>query len=96
MRANPLICLEVDEISGYCVWTSVVVFGRYEELGEEGEAASARDKAQELLAKRAMWWQPAYVAITPGEDSKALIPTFYRIHIDRVSGHQARPDPEAD
>jgi len=32
LRANPLACVEVDEIVNPQEWTSVVVFGRYEEL----------------------------------------------------------------
>ena len=32
MRANPLVCVELDEIAGDTQWVSVVVFGRYEEL----------------------------------------------------------------
>ena len=32
MRANPLMCLEVDEVVGQNQWMSIIVFGRYEEL----------------------------------------------------------------
>jgi uncharacterized protein len=32
MRANPLVCVEVDEIVTYDQWVSVIVSGRYEEL----------------------------------------------------------------
>src|SRR5277367_3412532 len=32
MRANPLVCVEVDEIVAYDQWVSVIVSGRYEEL----------------------------------------------------------------
>jgi hypothetical protein len=32
MRANPLVCVEVDEVSSRTEWVSVVAFGRYEEL----------------------------------------------------------------
>ena len=32
MRENPLVCLEIDEVITHAHWTSVVVFGRYEEL----------------------------------------------------------------
>jgi len=37
MRANPSVCVEVDEIEGMDKWMSVVVFGRYEELPNEPE-----------------------------------------------------------
>jgi uncharacterized protein len=32
MRANPLVCVEVDKVANPDQWISVVVFGRYEEL----------------------------------------------------------------
>ena len=32
MRANPLVCVEVDEVAAYDRWVSVIAFGRYEEL----------------------------------------------------------------
>ena len=32
MRANPLVCVEVDEIAAYDQWVSVITTGRYEEL----------------------------------------------------------------
>ena len=32
MRANPLVCVEVDEVLSHFRWSSVVVVGRYENL----------------------------------------------------------------
>jgi nitroimidazol reductase NimA-like FMN-containing flavoprotein (pyridoxamine 5'-phosphate oxidase superfamily) len=32
MRANPLVCVEFDEVVSDTQWVSVIVFGRYEEL----------------------------------------------------------------
>jgi len=34
MRANPLVCVEVDEIAAYDDWVSVIAQGRYEELSQ--------------------------------------------------------------
>jgi len=34
MRANPLVCVEVDEVAAYDQWVSIIAFGRYEELPE--------------------------------------------------------------
>ena len=48
MRANPLVCVEVDEVAAHDRWVSVIVFGRYEELPETlgGDDAVVRaDKA---------------------------------------------------
>ena len=32
MRQNPLVCLEIDDVKSHGQWSSVVVFGSYEEL----------------------------------------------------------------
>jgi hypothetical protein len=96
MRANPLVCVEIDDVESQSQWISVVVFGRYEELPDTPDNEAARLHTHELLQKRAMWWQPAYVAGTHGDLASPLIPVFYRIHIARMTGH--RPDsiePEA-
>jgi hypothetical protein len=90
MRSNPLVCLEVDERTSHYEWMSVVVSGRYEELPDTPEFGYARVHAQEVLQQRAMWWQPAYVAT---EHREQLIPIFYRIHVRRMTGRRATPDP---
>jgi uncharacterized protein len=41
MRSNPLVCVELDEMDGHDQWTSVIVFGRYEELPETFETKQA-------------------------------------------------------
>jgi len=41
MRANPLVCVEVDEIVAYDQWVSVIAFGRCEELSETSSSDSA-------------------------------------------------------
>jgi nitroimidazol reductase NimA-like FMN-containing flavoprotein (pyridoxamine 5'-phosphate oxidase superfamily) len=42
MRSNPLVCLEIDERTSHYQWTSVIVFGRYEELPEAPGYEDAR------------------------------------------------------
>ncbi len=61
MRANPLVCVEVDEVVSLQQWVSVVVFGRYEELLDAPEWQGAREFAYKVLQQSAMWWEPAYV-----------------------------------
>ena len=52
MRANPLVCIEVDELTSREEWMSVIVFGRYEELPDLPEHRHAREQALELLQRR--------------------------------------------
>jgi nitroimidazol reductase NimA-like FMN-containing flavoprotein (pyridoxamine 5'-phosphate oxidase superfamily) len=92
MRANPRVCLEIDELISQDEWTSVIVFGRYEELPDTPENEVARAQALELLQRRAMWWEPAYVSASHREKPHSTTPISYRIHIDRITGHRATPD----
>src|SRR5271157_1584272 len=92
MRANPRVCVEVDELTSHFQWMSVVVFGHYEEFPDTPEYKPERNRAHELLAQYAMWWQPGYVASAAHDAADLLIPIFYRIHIDRVTGHRAVPN----
>jgi uncharacterized protein len=95
MRANPLVCVEADEVASPEEWASVVVFGRYEELPDTPEWQSARTVAHTLLKRSAVWWEPAYVKTLLHGTPRPLVPVFYRIHIVRITGHSATPEPGA-
>jgi nitroimidazol reductase NimA-like FMN-containing flavoprotein (pyridoxamine 5'-phosphate oxidase superfamily) len=45
MQSNPFVCLEVDEIKSPHDWSSVVVFGRYEELLDTPQLRPVRELA---------------------------------------------------
>jgi hypothetical protein len=92
MRANPLVCVEIDDVKSQNQWTSVLVSGSYEELPDTPEYEATRAHAHALLQRRAMWWEPACVAVAHRDYPKSLTPIFYRIHIDRMTGHRASPD----
>ena len=92
MRSNPLVCLEVDDVKSASDWTSVVVFGHYQELPDTSENEIARRHAHELLTKRAMWWEPASVAVAHPDDHHSFNPIYYRIYIDQLTGRQGVPD----
>jgi nitroimidazol reductase NimA-like FMN-containing flavoprotein (pyridoxamine 5'-phosphate oxidase superfamily) len=93
MRANPLVCVEADEITNHYHWMSVVVRGRYEELLDTPEWKVERELAYALLQRRNMWWEPACVREVHRAAVEQVIPMYYRIHIDQVTGRRARPDP---
>lgn len=96
MRENPLVCVEADRVIDHLRWTSVVVFGKYQELRDKFSSPGLREYALELLQHRTMWWQPA-VAITRDSESAGTAPhIFYRIRIDEISGHRAGPDALAE
>ena len=92
MRSNPLVCFEMDEVISENEWTSIIVFGRFEELSETPEHESSRSVALELLQRRPMWWEPAYMAQRHRDQPHSLTPIFYRIHVDKITGHRATED----
>ncbi len=122
MRANPLVCILVDDVTAHDEWVSVIAFGRYEELPEvptqgdqakladhqvfqagryAGSETSARDdpraQAHQVLGGQAMWWEPACTVGAARAHRGAPGPftaLYYRVRLDRVSGHRATPDPQ--
>ena len=85
MRANPLVCLEVDDAKGPDDWRSVVVSGRYRELSERTEIV----RVIELLQARVMWWEPGVARVQQGNVQASSKPVFYGISVDRVTGRVA-------
>jgi nitroimidazol reductase NimA-like FMN-containing flavoprotein (pyridoxamine 5'-phosphate oxidase superfamily) len=125
MRANPLVCVEVDEVAANDQWVSVIAFGRYEELpgtpgcddlrrpalelpqpagngpwiGEAtpqtGGCDDERRLAWQVLKALPDWWQPAstvWASRAHRNPAEPLTPVYYRIRIDRVTGHEAIRD----
>lgn len=91
MRSNPLVCVELDEVEANDRWTSVVLFGRYEELPDNSELGAERLHAYELLREFAGWWETACASRSQHNPVQLLAPVFYRIHIDSISGRRAKP-----
>ena len=130
MRANPQVCVEVDEIAADDRWVSVIAFGRYEELPETSVSDAGRPRAPErprnvtelmpawsvdrrhrrcdderqdgkreqawqVFQSHPMWWEPglsAWAARAHRDQAKPFASVYYRIRIDRVTGHEATPD----
>jgi nitroimidazol reductase NimA-like FMN-containing flavoprotein (pyridoxamine 5'-phosphate oxidase superfamily) len=93
MRANPLVCVEADEVVNSQEWMSVIVFGCYEELPDTPERQSEREFAWELLQQYAMWWEPGLAKTILHGTERPLVPVFYRIHAVRITGHRATGEP---
>jgi nitroimidazol reductase NimA-like FMN-containing flavoprotein (pyridoxamine 5'-phosphate oxidase superfamily) len=86
MRANPKVCMEVDDIVDQFHWTTVVVLGRYEELPPGPDHEAARRRAQELFQKRPEWWLPGSAKLIAKEHHT---PVVFRISVGRLSGRRA-------
>jgi uncharacterized protein len=95
MRANPKVCIEVDDVSSHFSWVSVIINGRYEELLDTPEHNAERQHAYTLLEKRTLWWQTAQAA-RELRTTHPFPPIFYCIRVDVMSGHRATPDDPAE
>jgi nitroimidazol reductase NimA-like FMN-containing flavoprotein (pyridoxamine 5'-phosphate oxidase superfamily) len=93
MRANPKVCLEVEEVN-QSDWVTVIANGRYEELASprnDEDIAHAR----KLLEKRPQWWLNALAERRIQETDMAIKPLFFRILIDSVTGLRGEAESEA-
>jgi uncharacterized protein len=86
MRANPRVCLTVDEITDKNHWTTVVLNGAYEEVADSDHPGEAQTRAQQLLQQRKEWWLPAMAKHLPEAPRKVLV---FQIRIDRMTGRRS-------
>ena len=92
MRANPRVCVEVDELVSPQKWETVIVLGRYEELRDTPESAAERTHAYALLQRRPAWWEPGFVKTKTPDGERPLECLYLRIQIDRIDGHRGVPN----
>lgn len=88
MRANPRVCVEIDDIAHSRNWESVIATGHYEELLDTPECKPQRDRAWSLLQAQPNWWQPGYVKTVISGVERPLVPIFFRIRLEDVTGHR--------
>jgi nitroimidazol reductase NimA-like FMN-containing flavoprotein (pyridoxamine 5'-phosphate oxidase superfamily) len=91
MRENPLVCVELDELTSDRQWVSVIVYGRYEELSETPEYADSRQLAEQLFQRHPAWWEPASVPLVQHEMRSPIV---YRIRIGWMTGRRTTPAAE--
>ena len=91
MRGNPLVCVEVDEVASSQQWISVVIYGCYEELPDNPEYQAKRQLAWSLLQRQPVWWEPGYVKTILAGTERPLVPLYFRIRVERITGHRGRP-----
>ena len=94
MRANPLVCVQADEIRSLLEWKSVIVLGHYEELPDDEAHRKTRSHALTLLSQRSRWWQGAYATDRLRGHSEEPMPVVFCVKIVEITGHRAEPDSE--
>jgi uncharacterized protein len=88
MRANPKVCVQVDELKGQSDWASVIVNGEYQEL-EEPRHTDERNHARKLLEKRHHWWLNAMAERRIQMRDQEIAPLFFRIRVESITGLRA-------
>jgi uncharacterized protein len=86
MRANPRVCLTVDEITDKNHWTTVVLNGLYEEIGDVDDSDEARTRSQQLFQQRKEWWLPAMAKHSPDHPRKVVV---FQIRISGMTGRRS-------
>ena len=69
--------------------------GRDDEGCDDEGCDDERERAWQFLQTHPMWWEPgltAWAARAHRNSAKAFIPVYYRIRIDRITGHEATSD----
>jgi len=89
LRANPNVCLQVDEFSGERQWKSVLVFGRYQELSPEGQWRRECMHAWSLLEARPNWWEPGGLKPAPQGVAASSPHVFFCVDIEGMTGRAA-------
>ncbi len=87
MRANPKVCVEIDEISDRLHWASVVIIGRYHEILDSPEHVEEHNHARQILASRSLWWEPGF-AFRRLKTKDRLVTVYYTIKIDSMTGYR--------
>lgn len=89
MRRNPKVCVEVEDVADRFHWTTLVIFGRYDEILDSDEHRNRRQRALELFDGRVEWWLPGAARLGPPEHHGVVV---YRIQIDSMTGRRAARD----
>jgi uncharacterized protein len=85
MRENPKVCVEVEDIASQAQWSTVLVFGRYEEVSREPRDATTRSRVERLFEQRERWWFPAAARMGSRKLGEMIV---YRVVIDRFTGRR--------
>ena len=93
LRANPEVCVEIEQVESLCNWRSVIAWGWFEEL-EGAEAAQAlrvlAERIQSLLGRDAPDIDPESF-----EALEELRPVVYRITLGKRTGCRFSAAPAA-
>ncbi|HEY6769102.1 MAG TPA: pyridoxamine 5'-phosphate oxidase family protein [Candidatus Sulfotelmatobacter sp.] len=85
MRANPKVCLQVDESKDGSGWASVLLNGSYQEL-REPQYTDERERARKLLTSHTKRWMTPFAERQVKTGDQLIAPIYFRIRIESLSG----------
>lgn len=96
MRNNPAVCFEVDQVTSFTDWKSVIVSGQYQEIKDEIE----QYEAMKLFVNKMLKLKISETAIPPELSAKRvhprapgnIRPVIYRIIISEKTGRYEKND----
>jgi nitroimidazol reductase NimA-like FMN-containing flavoprotein (pyridoxamine 5'-phosphate oxidase superfamily) len=86
MRGNARVCVEAAEIVSRTEWTTVVAFGRYEEIPRRTPAGPVLRRAYDLFQTQTRWWLPGAASLSSGQEHADAV--IYRIKLGRMTGRR--------
>lgn len=89
LRQNPFACVEVERIESPQNWTTVIASGKYEEVSDGPAGSADRETINSLLRVRPIWWEPGFAKTVVEGATRPLIPIYFKLRIDELSGHIA-------
>ena len=89
MRANPRVCVQIDEVTSAREWSSVILLGRYRELPDTPKWKSERLLAWTLAQRIPNWWQPALLRQRSANTAETAKQVWFRIEPAKITGRQA-------
>ena len=92
LRANPNVCVEVDQVSDLFNWRSVIAWGRFEELqGPDAVEAMQRIMGRFAPMMTAHATVPTHWRPSPGEaDASVPSAVAYRVVLEKKTGRFER------
>jgi len=89
MRRNPEVCFEVDEMTSFTNWRSVILWGQYEEIKDERERVEAMDSfvhrmLRLKISKTAQTPETSRIRLHPRTGKLRTI--VYRIVVNKMTG----------
>jgi nitroimidazol reductase NimA-like FMN-containing flavoprotein (pyridoxamine 5'-phosphate oxidase superfamily) len=93
LRADPHVCIQLDQIETAQDWHSVLVEGLFQELPDDETGHTEHMYAWSLLQKKNDWWEPgAYKPGEPNISSTPSLPVFFSVQIESLPGRRAISD----